>query len=180
MEKDITNIIEKLKERFPLFLFKQRGDYLEVAISHTSTRNIHLEKINSEEILTTLQGEHNEKKWAIELNQLYPNLYFSKYGMWTVKGSAKEKAQSAFSAVLLSKEFDFFNPDHELLSKLNKAAEKSVMEKDWFFCSACLESKEFKEFAGSVFMARYCKVCESKDPGIKNLIKEAEKPGFYD
>ena len=182
MEKQYDLILLELTEKYPLFVFSKRGSFIEVQISSSNKRIFKsIQELSGHDSHKELDDLHFQKKRSLELAEEYPNLYVSKHGVWVIRGKdSKEREKLAFFAASTKEPIDLYNPDHALLAKLNKSAQRSVDDpRNWFFCSGCNSSIERKNYVGQVFSAHYCKDCVDQDPEKAEIIKEANKTGFY-
>lgn len=67
------------------------------------------------------------------------------------------------------------------LIRADKAAKYIQEHKgEYFWCSVCNKVHPMSEFKANVFSGHYCKTCYDNDEGIRLLVKESERDGFYD
>lgn len=111
----------------------------------------------------------SKEKKVEQLAALYPNLYFSQYGVW-IKRDGRDGEGTDI-------EVDLDNPNHEVLSEYNARAAKLFEIEGSFWCSCCQQVKI--ELHGQVFAGYFCTDCKD-DEGVKNAIQESKRPGFYD
>jgi len=132
--------------------------------------------------IINLQLEANEKIKAI-LEKNYPNLTFQiapdgDVHCWVkTEGSSREGVEFLTPVSV----HDLSRKVLEMIGKMNTKVEIVAKNpKEYFLCSECGQVLPMKELEANVFAGYYCKECTKNNTGVRALINESKKAGFYD
>ena len=174
--------LQEINERWPLFRVEQNGEMfiINLDLKKVNTSKYHVKNFDK----PTIEYLEHQYKTLVQikyLSELFPNLYFSPFGLWIVKKyKMRDGSVESLDGAAVKTNFKFWEPDLELLKVLNQKADKAVNDsKNYFWCSEHEQSMPWVDYGGFFWTAQYCSECCNK-PSIKAALKEASQPGYYD